>query len=384
MSLERDPKIKTLWKARIYPNGRRKDPTTGKASNKRETYWFEGDEAAARNWYVNLVRSGPRKAPPIAPTLEQAYPDFCVHYRTEASAGTYKDFLLTWERHLKRYFGPFKPQLLTPALFDAYKDRRSQQHYLPGKPLQKPEDDTAEESARRRPPSKRTVQKEITYIQSMLKWMIANNRCLPLTWRINNYKASQTTSPEKIIPSRRDMVLLLRACKGADRIYRPIFATAYYSGLRRTELLTLDGRRIDLRSWYILIRGKGEKNRTVPIVTKLKPYIRSAHQSGRLFTNPETGKAWHDLKKVMKRACKTVGIPAISLHTFRHAFAVHALQRGVSLRTLQLVMGHSTIKTTERYLHLVPEQLASDLDRKVKVSAPRQAGRKTSRDAALT
>lgn len=376
MSLERDPKTSTLWRARIYPNGRRKDPTTGKPSNKRETYWFEGDEAAARNWYVNLVRSGPRRSAPIAPTLDQAYPDFCVYYRSEASPRTYKDFLLTWERHLKRYFGPFKPALLTPALFDAYKDRRSQQLYLPGRPAQKPEDDSKVDAGKRRPPTRRTVQKEITYIQSMIKWMVANDRCLPLTWRINNYRASQTTSPEKVIPSRAEMIRLLRACKKEDRIYRPVLAVAYYAGLRRTELLSLDGKQVDLQSSYILIRGKGGKNRTVPIVTKLRPYIRRAHQPGRLFVNPATESAWTDLTKLLKRTCTRARVSVISLHTFRHAFAVHALQRGVSLRTLQLVMGHSSIKTTERYLHLVPAQLASDLDQVARRNAPGQRKRK--------
>lgn len=372
MSLERHHTLPNTWRARYYPHGRRKDPATGKASNNRETVYFEGDEASARAWYVTLLQSNPaKKAPPLAPTIDQAYTDFCVHYRNEVSERTYKDFLLTYERHLKNFFGSFRPAMLTPAIFDAYKNKRSLETYLPGKRGQKPDQDTPADKAKRKPVTRRTVQKEITYIQSMLKWMITNNKCLPLAFKINNYKASQTEAPAKIIPTRREMILLIRACRGErDRKYRHMLAVAYYSGLRRSELFNLDGSKIDLQTGYMRVKGKGDKTRTVPIVTRLKPYLRKAHKRGRLFSNPETGNVWDNLDKLLIRVCKAVGIQTISLHTFRHAFAVHALMRGTSLRTLQLVMGHSSIKTTEKYLHLVPADLTLDLDPLAKRTAP--------------
>ena len=149
-----------------------------------------------------------------------------------------------------------------------------------------------------------------------------------------------------------------------------MLAVAYYSGLRRSELFNLDGSKIDLQTGYMRVKGKGDKTRTVPIVTRLKPYLRKAHKRGRLFSNPETGNVWDNLDKLLIRTCKAVGIQTISLHTFRHAFAVHALMRGTSLRTLQLVMGHSSIKTTEKYLHLVPADLTLDLDPLAKRTAP--------------
>lgn len=284
------------------------------------------------------------------------------------------DFILTYERHLKLFFGQMRPNMLTPALIESYKSKRAKDTYLPGKRGQKPEDDTPEESRRRVPVTKRTVQKELTYIQSYIRWMTdpENGLAEPLPFKIKNYKASQTEAPPKVIPSRRDMILLIRACRGDDRKYRPMLAIAYYTGLRRAELFSLSAGNIDSHQGFLRIKGKGGKIRTVPIVTRLKPYMRELPSKGRMFTSAKTGGEYDNVDRLLVRACGASGVPLISMHTFRHAFAVHALQRGVSLRTLQLVMGHSSIKTTERYLHLVPADLAADLDKVTRQPQPKK------------
>lgn len=374
MSLTQYPDDPRLWKARIYPAGRKKDPKTGKPSNKRETYYYEGDKASALAWYQDLLRkAGGKKVPVLAPAIHEAYKDFLVYYKNKTSERTYSDFVLTYERHLKGYFGQYRPNLLSTAMIEGYKRKRLSEPYLPGKPSQKPEDDTPEQSAKRRPVTKRTIQKELNYLAAFLRWMTdpENNLAAPLQFKINNYKASQVTPPTLEIPSRKEMILILRSCKGDDRKYRPLLAVAYYAGLRRTELFTLIGQQVDFSAGYLRIKGKGNKNRTVPIVRKLRPYLRCVKKSGLLFTNEE-GRAWESVDRLLVRSCKAVGMNLIYLHMFRHAFAVHAIQRGVALRTLQIVMGHSSIKTTERYLHLVPADLASDLDKPARRTAPRK------------
>ncbi len=401
MSLTRDPKIKDLWHARIYPDGRKKDPKTGKPSNMRETYRFSGSEIEAREWYRSLNKSvKPTKVVKLAPTIDQVYDDFTEYYKNTVSDRTLGDFILTYDRHLKSFFGQYRPKMITPALIEAYKTKRSKDSYLPGKRGQKIEDDTPEETKKRKPITKRTVQKEINYIQSFLRWMTDPDIALadPLTFRIRNYKASQTEAPPKVIPSRRDMLLLIRSCRDVvkevkkdgkivyerqDRKYRRLFAVAYYAGVRRSELFALESSNIDRQQGYIRIQGKGNKNRTIPIVTRLKPYIRRMTQKGKLFLNEDTNEEYDNVSRLLSRSCKKIGIPVISLHTFRHAFAVHALMRGVSLRTLQLVMGHSSIKTTERYLQLVPNDLALDLDKVPWCNAPRRTSNERSKPAAL-
>ena len=376
MSLEQHPKFPREWKARIYPNGRKKNPATGKPSNKREPFYFTGTPAEAQAWYAELKRgAGKALTPGAAPTIDQAYPDFLAYYKNKVSKRTLDDFVLTYSRHLKGFFGQYRPGMLTSGIFEAYKTQRANDTYLPGKPGQALTDDAPGETSKRRSVSKRTVQKEISNIQAVITWMCDSetNLAAPLAFKIKNYKASQTEPPPKIIPSRRDMILLIRACRGKhDRKYRAMFAVAYYSGLRRSELFALPGKLIDQNAGYMLIKGKGEKVRTVPIVTRLKPYLKKAIKKGRLFSNPETDEEWNNLDKLLQRTCKAVGMPIISLHTFRHTFAVHAIMRGVSLRTLQLVMGHSSIKTTEKYLRLVPTDLTLDLDKVPRRIAPKR------------
>lgn len=369
MSLARDKKEPDLWRSVIYPNGRKKDPRTGKPSNDKLRSTFIGSEVEARQWYQQLLKSVTKvKAPIVAPTIDQAYSKFIEYYKhtVKVSPRTLTDFILTYERHLKPFFGQFRPNMLTPGLIESYKAKRQADKYLPGKRGQKPADDTPEEATKRIPISSRTVQKEITYLKAYIRYMTDSeyNLAEPLPFKIRNYKASQTEAPPKVIPSRREMILLIRACRGKnDRKYRALLAIAYYSGLRRAELFALNAASIDRHQGYLIIKGKGGKIRTVPIVTRLKPYIRNLPHKGRIFTSATTGEEYDNVDRLLARTCEAVGMPTISMHTFRHAFAVHALMRGVSLRTLQMVMGHSSIKTTERYLRLVPTDLAKDLDK---------------------
>jgi integrase len=211
--------------------------------------------------------------------------------------------------------------------------------------------------------TRRTIQKELSYLSAVITWMTDPEIKLgaPLSFKIKGFKSAQVEPPAKIIPSRRDMLLFLRACNGDYRHYRPLFATAYYTGLRRAELFKLAGQKVDLQHEIILIKGKGGKQRTVPILRQLKPYLKKNHAKGVLFVNKATGQAYDNMDWALERISASVGIPRLTMHVFRHTFAVHAIMSGVSLRTLQLVMGHSSIKVTEKYLKLVPRDLSTDL-----------------------
>lgn len=155
---------------------------------------------------------------------------------------------------------------------------------------------------------------------------------------------------------------------------RTIFEVLYSCGLRVSELLSLKISQINDEEEYLFIEGKGGRERLVPISSsalhEIKNYlVERQHlpiQKGAedtLFLNRRGGK----LSRVMvfnitKKQCEICGIKKnISPHTFRHSFATHLLERGANLRAIQQMLGHSSITTTELYLHLDNEFLRSEI-----------------------
>ena len=325
-----------VYEIRYYRDGRKKDPKTGKPSNKGRTrILYKGSEPEAMAYYVSLVRAQPKTKTVIAPTLLQALPDFCLYYENNVSRTTYKDFLYTWKRNLEPFFGKLRPQDLTPPLIERYKQHRRSMITVRGNP-----------------PSMRTVSKELSNLAAMTTWMALPeiNMASPLNFTIRGFTAKQTRAKAPTVPSRAEIIRFLRLM---ERPYRAIFATLYYGGLRRTEALTLTAERVNLSQGYMLVKGKGGKERIVPIFRKLSIYLRRrVPKGGWLFPNPETGKPYTDLRKPIKRSTDKAGMGHIWIHLLRHAFGTHSIQSGIDLRSLQLIMGHSTSQVTERYTHL--------------------------------
>ncbi len=151
---------------------------------------------------------------------------------------------------------------------------------------------------------------------------------------------------------------------------RAMIEVLYASGLRVSELVGLDRRSVNLEAGYLTARGKGGKERVVPIgehaVRWVKTYLdesRPRFAKGRispaLFITSR-GKAmtrqrfWGLLRSYARRA----GLAQIpSPHTLRHSFATHLLERGSDLRSVQAMLGHADISTTQIYTHVDRERL---------------------------
>jgi integrase/recombinase XerD len=144
----------------------------------------------------------------------------------------------------------------------------------------------------------------------------------------------------------------------------------YGSGLRVSELVGLEMSQMSLRQGVVRIIGKGNKERLVPMgeeaLAAIERYLRSARiellgtgSSDTLFLS-QRGQAmtrqtfWHRIKLYARQA----GIKKhLSPHTLRHAFATHLLNHGADLRTLQLLLGHSDLSTTQIYTYVAKERL---------------------------
>jgi integrase/recombinase XerC len=138
----------------------------------------------------------------------------------------------------------------------------------------------------------------------------------------------------------------------------------YGSGLRVSEALGLDFAHLDLDQHLARVLGKGRKERIVPLtgaaVDSLRRYLEQrgafgpAAREQAIFLGRRGGRLTRrQADRIVKEAALRSGVPAgISPHTLRHSFATHMLQAGADLRSVQELLGHARISTTQRYTHL--------------------------------
>ena len=149
-----------------------------------------------------------------------------------------------------------------------------------------------------------------------------------------------------------------------------ILELLYASGLRVSELVELKQNSINLEHGYLLVYGKGNKERLVPIgktsVMKINDYLEFSRPnlikdriSDYLFiTRRGTGFTRQGFWKIIKHYSALAGIKkSISPHTIRHSFATHLLENGADLRTIQILLGHADISTTQIYTHVESKRL---------------------------
>ncbi|MDD5662353.1 MAG: tyrosine recombinase XerC [Candidatus Omnitrophica bacterium] len=151
---------------------------------------------------------------------------------------------------------------------------------------------------------------------------------------------------------------------------RAILETFYSSGLRISELVALSLEDIDFIAGIVKAMGKGKKERVVPIgdaaLTAIRKYLdKRKKQSNAVFLN-KNGKriSARGVRDVVEKYLKSAGIQrGISPHTFRHSFATHLLNRGADLRTVQELLGHANLSTTQIYTHLTTDKLKNVYDK---------------------
>jgi len=165
----------------------------------------------------------------------------------------------------------------------------------------------------------------------------------------------------KALPSVLSSVEVLRlldaAPAGRDRV---LLQVAYGCGLRLSELLHLQVRDIDSARMVIHVRqGKGAKDRLVPmslrLLEELRAYWRMSRPRTWLFPGHKRDRAISagNIQRHLTRLVKQVGLNKhCSMHTLRHSYATHLLEAGVDLLTLKALMGHTSLQTTARYLHV--------------------------------
>ena len=151
---------------------------------------------------------------------------------------------------------------------------------------------------------------------------------------------------------------------------RAMLELLYSCGLRVSELINLSYHNINLKEEFIRIHGKGNKERVLPMgevaidylmkyETNARPMLLKNGQSDSYFlSNRGSAMSRQNFFYIIKAYANQVGIDKpLSPHSLRHAFATHLVQKGADLRSVQLMLGHSDISSTQLYTHIQNAQL---------------------------
>ncbi len=197
-----------------------------------------------------------------------------------------------------------------------------------------------------------------------------------------NYAAGNPVNKVKFY-SEKDTLIELILTEAEERklmetsadYLKPIITVALNTGMRKAEILNLQWNQIDFKAKRLRVeKAKNGKVRFIPINDVLSHELRRLEnqngQSSYVFFNAETMKAYVDIKKGFKAACRRAEIKGLRFHDLRHTFATRLVEKGVDIETVRDLLGHSSIIITQRYTHSSDTrkkkavELLSKLDRK--------------------
>ena len=211
----------------------------------------------------------------------------------------------------------------------------------------------------------------LTCLHSFYQYLLTNQL-------ISKDPTEQLSQPklEKKLPvflNIQEVEKLLEAPSGSSLFGqrdRAMLELLYSCGLRVSELINLSYHNINLKEEFIRIHGKGNKERVLPMgemaidylmkyETNARPVLLKNGQSDSYFlSNRGSAMSRQNFFYIIKAYANQVGIDKpLSPHSLRHAFATHLVQKGADLRSVQLMLGHSDISSTQLYTHIQNAQL---------------------------
>lgn len=184
-------------------------------------------------------------------------------------------------------------------------------------------------------------------------------------WVIERIPTSKVPKKLPDIPTREQILLMLEGV--ANMKHRAILTTCYAAGLRVSEVIRLKVSDVDSKRMVLHIReAKGKKDRILPLsetlLNLLREYWRLERPKDWLFPSevdggPLTTRA---VARVCNAARQRAGIKRkFTIHTLRHSFATHLLDAGTNIRTIQILLGHSSLRSTAIYTHVSPHAILS-------------------------
>ena len=225
---------------------------------------------------------------------------------------------------------------------------------------------------------KSSIARKLSTLRSFFKFLVKKGLI-----DFNPVEGILTPKRDKPLPSYLpiDDVFRLLDSISADSVLaarnRAIFETLYSCGIRVSELAGLNVYAIDRDNGTLRVLGKGAKERIVPVGRKALEAIAvyrellheetgtGAHADGPLFLNRQGQRLTpRSIARILKKLATACGIlTPVSPHTLRHTFATHMLDAGTDLRSVQELLGHKNLSTTQKYTHVSIDRLLETYDR---------------------
>ncbi len=191
-------------------------------------------------------------------------------------------------------------------------------------------------------------------------------------------RSPKLPKPLPRVLSKDDANVLMEFPEGTSALAlrdRAILETLYSTGARVSEAVGLNGGDLNHDDGLVHLRGKGRKERIVPIgdlaLQAIRAYRASLkrsdsmdHPSAPLFLNHRGGRlTTRSVSRLVSRYSSRLAGGAVSPHALRHSYATHLLDEGADLRSIQEMLGHASLNTTQKYTHLATDQLLAVYDR---------------------
>ena len=226
--------------------------------------------------------------------------------------------------------------------------------------------------------TKSTTARKLATLRSFYKFLIRRG-----VVSVNPLSTIRTPKQEKRLPKCLDLEQvqkLLDAPGDADLLSardKAMLEVLYSSGIRVSELVELEMVDIDLQEGVLRVRGKGRKDRLTPIgsqaIKAIQRYFdlrtqdqrsQNAGHTGRVFLNKHGEPlSTRSVRRKLDKYLVSAGLdPGISPHTLRHSFATHLLNNGADLRSVQELLGHQSLSTTQVYTHLTTSRMKEVYD----------------------
>jgi integrase/recombinase XerC len=212
--------------------------------------------------------------------------------------------------------------------------------------------------------AKTSAARKLSAIRSFAEWLLERGMI-----RENPTREVRGPRLPKHLPralAYEEIRLLLEEGPQGERAPRDrvVLELLYGCGLRIAELAALDWEDLDLEGRWVRVKGKGQKERMVPMgrvaLAELLEWGHGDSGEGPLFPGEgeEGGRmVERTISRIVRRAALRVGLVGVTPHVLRHSFATHLLERGAPLRVVQELLGHENLTTTQRYLAITAQQL---------------------------
>ena len=218
----------------------------------------------------------------------------------------------------------------------------------------------------------RSIQRHLSSVKGFFKYLQKNHRINQSPFELISGPKTEKKLPETLTPEQINRLLDFKPISSIEIRDLAIIELMYSSGLRVSETVNVDIKDFEEDKNFLRVVGKGSKTRLVPLgrfaIRAIDNWVEErkkiTNKNGALFVNKTGGRlTTRSVQLRLKKLAIKQGLPPINPHMLRHSFATHMLESSGDLRSIQELLGHSSLSTTQVYTNLDYQHLVKIYDK---------------------